>query len=66
MIARWVTQNLLEVDTLYGTLETQEDSDQSMTDLKEELAAEPDKMSVETSEEVVIIQGNKENAKFFH
>ena len=58
LIARWITQNLLEVRTVIGATETKENLDESMTDLSDaEWAAEADKLSVGSSEEAVIIQG---------
>lgn len=55
LIARWLTQNLLTVDTLYG--KASEDSDESMADADEEVAPEADQLSAGSSEEISIIQG---------
>lgn len=57
LIARWLTQNLLEAEMIFKPEEKGENSDQSMTDIDSELAPEADKMSLESSEESTVIQG---------
>lgn len=57
LIARWLTQNLLEAEIIFEPAETRENSDQSITDVDTELAPEADKLSVGTSEESSVIQG---------
>lgn len=59
LVARWLTQNLLDIDTVFGPAvrEIKDDSDQSMTEMETEQAPEADKLSIGTSEEVAIIQG---------
>ncbi len=59
LVARWLTQNLLEIDTVFGPTapEIKDDSDQSMTEMETEQAPEADKLSIGTSEEVIVIQG---------
>lgn len=56
LIARWLTQNLLEAEIIFEPAETRENSDQSITDVDTELAPEADKLSVGTSEESSVIQ----------
>ena len=58
MVARWLTQNLLDVPIIFGPTvpETGEDLDQSVTEMETELATETEELSIVSSDEAIMIQ----------
>lgn len=64
LVARWITQNLLEVSLLFTDPDTGEGSHQAMNidqDAGPEHASEANIATLECSEEVVVIQGKVSN-----
>ena len=58
LVARWLSTNLLEVDVIFDHRAVEEDAD-SMTDSEKitEQVPEADSISLESSEELIILEG---------
>ena len=61
LIARWLTQNLLEAETLFpdrcSSSADDPSQDDSMSEAPTEWAPEADKISLGSSEEIAVVQG---------